>query len=239
MSCAARFLDARQLGLPFPHQPALGREDFIVSTCNTVAGHLIDSWPAWPLGHAAVIIGPSGSGKSHLARVFAARTGVSVLDARSLATSAARAFNDRTRALVVEDVDRGTDEAALLHLFNAMLEADGFVLLTGSVAATRWPLTLPDLVSRVRVLQVAEINQPDDAILPALLGKLFADRQLSVGADALAYLVPRVERSFGAIHTLIEALDRASLSQERAVTVPLIRAILGDFGLSHDEAMKS
>lgn len=162
-----------------------------------------------------------------------------MLDARSLATSAARAFNDRTRALVVEDVDRGTDEAALLHLFNAMLEADGFVLLTGSVAATRWPLTLPDLVSRVRVLQVAEINQPDDAILPALLGKLFADRQLSVGADALAYLVPRVERSFGAIHTLIEALDRTSLSQGRAVTVPLIRAILGDFGLSHDEAMKS
>ncbi len=239
MNRTARFLDARQLSLPLAHQPALGREDFIVSTCNTNAARLVDSWPGWKFGRAAAIIGPAGSGKSHLARAFVARAEAELLDARVLAAATGQIFGGRVKARVIEDVDRGVDEAALLHLFNATIEADGFILLTASIVAARWPFVLPDLVSRVRVIQMAEISEPDDTILPALFGKLFADRQLAVGAEALAYLVPRVERSFGAIHRIVDALDRAALSGGRAITVPLIRAVLEDFGLAHDKAMKS
>ena len=239
MSRAGRFLDVCQLGLPLPHQPALGREDFIVSSCNAAAARLIDDWPHWQFGRAAVIIGPNGAGKSHLARAFARRAGATVAAAHVLVASASLAFGDAAPARVVEDVDRGVDEPALLHLFNATLEAGGFVLMTACTPPARWPLALPDLVSRLRVLQVAEIGAPDDAILPALIGKLFADRQLAVGAEAIAFMLPRIERSYAALHTLVEALDRAALSGARAVTVPLVRAVLAGDATPYDEAMKS
>ena len=239
MSRAGRFLDARQLGLPLPHQPALGREDFVVSACNARAARLIDDWPDWPFGRAAAIVGPTGSGKSHLARAFASRAGAPVHQARTLAALVSSAFDEAAPARVIDDVDRGVDEAALLHLFNATLEADGFVLLTACTPPARWSLALPDLVSRLRVLQVAEIGMPDDAILPALIAKLFADRQLAVGAEAVAYLLARIERSYDAIHAVVEALDRAALSEARAVTIPLIRTVLAEAATPDDEAMKS
>ena len=238
MSRAGRFLDVGQLGLPLRHQPALGREDFIVSACNAQAARLIDDWPNWRFGHAAAIIGPRGSGKSHLARAFAARSGASVWQARALATSAP-AFDQNAPARVIEDRDGGVDEPVLLHFFNAVLEAGGFVLLTAIEPPARWPLALPDLASRLRVLPFAEIGVPDDTILPALIGKLFADRQLNVGAEAITYLLPRIERSYAAIHAVVEALDQAALSEARAVTIPLIRAVLAEAASSCDEAMKS
>lgn len=238
MSRVGRFLDARQFGLPLPRRPALGREDFIVSACNAAAVRLVDDWPNWRFGRAAAIVGPIGCGKSHLARAFALRAGTTVTEARALAHVAARALGEAAPARVIEDVEQGVDEAALLHLFNATLEAGGVVLLTARTPPARWGLALPDLVSRLRLLHLAAIGAPDDALLPALIGKLFADRQLSVGAEAIGYLLPRIERTYEAVHAIVEALDRAALSEARAVTVALIRTVLAGGAAPYDEAMK-
>lgn len=230
MSRAARFLDADQLGLPLGHRPALGREDFIVSACNAAAARLVDDWPDWRFGRAAAIIGPAHSGKSHLARVFAARSGGAMVAASALGEATRGAFDQAAPARVIEDLGAAIDEPALLHLINATLEAGGFLLLTARRPPSLWPLALPDLASRLRLIQVAEIAEPDDALLPALLGKLFADRQLAVGEGAIAYLLPRIERSYAALHAVVEALDRAALREARAVSVPLIRAVLARLG---------
>jgi chromosomal replication initiation ATPase DnaA len=134
-------------------------------------------------------------------------------------------------AVVVEDADRAAeagqaDERALLHLFNLLREAGGHLLLTGRTPPARWPLALPDLRSRLAALPVAALAPPDDAVLEAVIVKLFADRQLRVEPDVVRFLANRIDRSFAAVAEAVASLDRAALEHGRAVTVPLVRSVL-------------
>src|SRR3546814_11282244 len=99
-------------------------------------------------------------------------------------------------------------------------EAGGHLLLTGRTPPARWKIGLPDLASRLRAAPTVAVDGPDDALLSAVLVKLFADRQLRVGTDVVAFVVPRMERSFAAARRLVAALDAASLASRRPVTVP-------------------
>ena len=213
----------RQRTFDWGVRPALGRKDFLVAPCNEAAVAWLDRWPDWP-GPALVIHGPSGSGKSHLAEVWRRRSGAEIVDAADLpqATSAA----ERAAALVIDGLGGPVDERALLHTYNAIAERDGHLLLTASAPPARWPLTLPDLASRLRLAPAAALGLPDDALLGALMLKLFADRQIAVAPEVPAYVVPRIERTFEAVARLVDRLDRAALAESRAVTVPLVRAVL-------------
>ncbi len=205
-------------------RPALGREDFLVAPCNEAAVAWLDRWPDWP-GPALVIHGPPGSGKSHLAEVWRRRSGAEALDASAL-TRAATGGGDAPAALVVDGLGGQIDERALLHTYNGVAERGGHLLLTALAPPALWPLTLPDLVSRLRLAPAAAIGLPDDALLAALMVKLFADRQIAVAPEVPAYVVPRIERTFEAVARLVERLDRAALAEGRPVTVPLVRSVL-------------
>ena len=213
----------RQRTFDWGVRPALGREDFLVAPCNEAAVAWLDRWPDWP-GPALVIHGPSRSGKSHLAEVWRRRSGAEIVEAADLpqVTSAA----GRAAALVIDGLGGPVDERALLHAHNAIAERDGHLLLTAQAPPARWPLTLPDLASRLRLAPAAALGLPDDALLAALMLKLFADRQIAVAPEVPAYVVPRIERTFEAVARLVERLDRAALAEGRAVTVPLVRALL-------------
>jgi chromosomal replication initiation ATPase DnaA len=204
-----------QLALDLPHAASFRRDDFLPSAANETALAMIDAWPRWP-HRVAAIVGPAGSGKSHLAAIWAERAGARIEAAHALG----RADVPRlaTGALVLEDVEQGgVDEAALFHLLNLAKEEDCYVLLT---AARRLDsgFALADLASRLRAVPVAALAPPDDALLAAVLVKLFADRQLTVGEGVVSYLVPRMERSLAAARALVARLDRAALSRGRAVT---------------------
>lgn len=215
-----------QIPLDFGHAPAFAEEDFLVTDCNAEAHGWIDRWPDWP-GFALALTGPAASGKSHLAHLFAARSGGQVLAAAALTVESVPHLAER-KAIALEDADQGVDETALFHLFNLLREVKGWLLLTGREAPSRWGLVLPDLTSRLATLPVTAIGAPDDALLQVLLLKLFADRQLKVGPDVLAYLLPRMERSFLAARALVEEVDAAALAMKRPVTIPLLRDILPD-----------
>jgi len=218
--------DRRQLVLDLPHRPALERDDFLVAPCNADAVGWIDLWPDWP-APALILCGPSGCGKTHLAAVWQARTGALAVDAASLSDAAFAPEGENPHRLV-ENAAQVGDENALLHLYNRIAEQRGTLLLMAESPPARWETGLADLASRLRSAPVAEIGEPDDALLEAVLVKLFADRQLSVGPDVIAYLMPRMERSFAAARSLVARLDSASLSQRRIVTVPLARAVLAE-----------
>ena len=205
-------------------RPALGREDFLVAPCNEAAVAWLDRWPDWP-GPALVIHGPPGSGKSHLAEVWRRRSGAEALDASAL-TQAATGGGDAPAALVVDGLGGRIDERALLHTYNGVAERGGHLLLTALAPPALWPLTLPDLVSRLRLAPAAAIGLPDDALLAALMVKLFADRQIAIAPEVPAYVVPRIERTFEAVARLVERLDRAALAEARPVTVPFVRSVL-------------
>ncbi|RMD88740.1 MAG: chromosomal replication initiator DnaA, partial [Alphaproteobacteria bacterium] len=191
----------RQLPLPLPSRPALGRGDFFVSPANAAALAALDDWRNWPDGRLA-LIGPEGAGKSHLAAVWARETGARVLPADELDAATIAAEIARDRPLALEDADRlagdAEGERALFHLLNLCREARRPLLLTARGAPAKWPVTLPDLASRLQAISLARLAPPDDALLAAVLVKLFADRQIRTGPELVTWLARRIDRSFAA-----------------------------------------
>ena len=214
-----------QLILDLGHRPALGEADFLVAPCNQTAIQWLDRWPDWP-APALTLQGPPGCGKTHLARVFAARSHAPIIEAPRLATDAVPGLLGRVGACVVDDADRAAAEP-LLHLYNLVAERRGTMLLTAPEPPARWPDLLPDLRSRLAAAPVVSVEAPDDALLAALLVKLFADRQLAVSEEVVLFLLRHMERSFEAARRLVAELDTAALRERRAITIPLARAVLG------------
>jgi len=213
-----------QLPLDLGHRPALGRADFLVAPSNAAAVAWLDRWPDWP-APALALSGPPGSGKSHLARVFAARAGASIIDPALLVTERVPALIAGAAAAVVDEAERAA-EAPLLHLYNLLAERRGHLLIVSRAAPARWAIALADLRSRLVAAPSVAVVAPDEALIGALLVKLFADRQLAVGEEVLAYLARHLERSFIAAQRAVAALDAAALAEHRRITVPLARRML-------------
>ncbi len=214
----------RQLALGLPHRAAMGREDFLVGASNAAALAAIEGWPDWPYG-VLLLLGPEGSGKSHLAEIWRTRTQGQALDAADLREADVPALA-RHRALVLENCGKGVDETALFHLVNEIERAGHSLLVTSRTEPATWGLDLRDLRSRLSRLPAVRLGAPDEELLEALLVKLFADRQVSVEPGTLRYIVPRLERSFAAVNALVAELDRIAIEEKRPVTRALAARIL-------------
>lgn len=214
-----------QLTLELPHRAAQGAEDFLVSGCNEAAVLAIDRWPDWP--HTAMAVtGPPGSGKSHLVNVWQARSGAIVLRAAELREDSASRLGGY-RAFAIEDIDHGiADEQALFHILNMATEQRLSVLLTSRQAPGELAIALPDLRSRLRAAPLISIARPDEALLRALLVKLFADRQLAVEPHVVSYLALRIERSTEAAQRAVAEADRLALASRRRVTRAVVAEVL-------------
>jgi chromosomal replication initiation ATPase DnaA len=216
----------RQLPLDLALDPRFGREDFLVGTSNEAAFEAIERWPEWP-APVLMLVGPEGSGKSHLAAIWAQVSRADTLSARYLGRRSPASFAT-CKALVLEDADvDGLAEASLFHLMNIFRDSGAALLITARRRPDLWGLATPDLLSRLRLAPVAEIHPPDDALLRALIVKLFIDRQLIVDTNVVEYVLARIERSFAAVAATVDALDREALALGRRVTRPVAAQVLG------------
>jgi chromosomal replication initiation ATPase DnaA len=216
----------RQLALALDHAESYAREDFLAGPCNEGALGLIDGWPDWP-ANAIALVGPEGSGKTHLATIWAAASGARVISAHGLSEAGLRPAL-ATGALVIEDGAAATDERALFHLINLAREENAFLLFTARTAPTIWPVTIPDVASRLRALPVVTLAAPDDAMLRGVIVKLAADRQLALDEAVVSYLSTHIERSFAAARAAVIALDNEALRRGRAPTRALAADLFGD-----------
>lgn len=215
-----------QLPLDLAPVPRYGRDEFLVSGSNAAAFTLLDRWPDWP-DRVLLLLGPEGAGKSHLAAMWAARAGARVLPARDLAGAD---LPEVVRTpLLIDDADRaGHAEAPLFHLLNLARTGAASVLLTARTEPGAWGLRTADLVSRLRLAPAVPIEAPDDALVRAVLVKLFADRQLLVDESVVGYLVAHLDRSLGAARAAVDRLDRTALALNRRVTRPMtVRVVEG------------
>ena len=222
-----------QLALDFPHRPSLGREDFLVSPCNQEAVASVEQWPQWAY-FALCIYGPKGSGKTHLANVFASRIAnlthfpykIPFIRAEQLNIDKSHRLFETNRCLVVENLENLRDEEALFHLYNMYRDEGGNILFTSEAAPARLNFRLPDLRSRMNIVPAVEIREPDDELLSALLVKLFVDRQIMPAPELIGYLLRNMRRSFEFARRLVAEIDNISLARKRAVSLPIAKEAL-------------
>jgi chromosomal replication initiation ATPase DnaA len=223
----------RQLALALHHSESFAREDFLTGPSNEAALRLVRGWPDWP-GRMAVLVGPEGSGKSHLAAIWAEQSGARFLAARSLGGSDPPAAL-ATGALVVEDLAPGRfDETALFHLLNLAREEGASMLFTSRSAPAGWSVALKDLASRLRAVPAVALQPPDDALLRAVIVKLFGDRQLAVEESLVGYLAARIERSFAAARAAVARLDAEAMRRQRPLTRALAAEVMRDSGTNFE-----
>ncbi|WP_262297811.1 DnaA ATPase domain-containing protein [Microvirga sesbaniae] len=216
----------KQLAFDLPLDPRFGAEDFLVSPSNEQAYGLIESWPDWP-DTILLLVGPRGSGKSHLASIWATNARAWTIDASGITQDKVPHLVSNG-ALAIEDMDRGErDEAALFHLLNLAREKKASLLITCETPPDRWSLRTPDLLSRLRLAPSVSLEAPDDALLKAVLVKLFVDRQLVVDTSVVDYIALRIERSLAKASELVALLDREALSRGRRVSRTIAAEILG------------
>ena len=214
-----------QLTFDLPRHQAFGRGDYFVSDANAAAFAWINRWPGWP-SPVLILHGAQGGGKTHLAHLWCERAVATLISGRSLARTHIERILDRSViGIAVDDADQAPD-IALLHLFNACVEVRGHLLLTSRQAPGSWRPAIPDLGSRLRAVPAVRIEPPDDALLGAVLVKHFADRQVRVGPQVIAYLVSHMNRSLAAAAEIVAQLDHAALLRQSAITIRMAAGVL-------------
>lgn len=210
----------RQLRLKLRRPASYARSDFVTGPSNAHALAALDAWPGWHTGCLA-LVGPVGSGKTHLARDWAARADAITLDRLDPAVAHAPG-----RPVLLEDVDLGVDDEALFHLINMAAHEGGGLLLTAKSAPVAWPAALPDLRSRLNAMPVALIEEPDDVVLEGVLRKFFKARSIRPPKEVFPYLLRRMERSIPAAREIVKRLDEAADDEQRPISRALARQIL-------------
>ncbi len=195
-----------QIALPFDWPAPEVAESFIVTAANRAAADGVDSPARWPV-KAAILTGPRKSGRSLLGRIFAAKTGGTLIDDAELHR-----------------------EADIFHRWNSAQEERRPLLIVSLLAPPEWKVRLPDLGSRLAATPVFTIGEPDDLLASMLLQKLFARRGLQVAPETLSYIVTRIERSYIALMRIVDRLDDLAMSRHRAVTIKLAREGLEQMG---------
>ncbi len=210
-------------------KPNLSRSAFVVSPSNAAAVEAVDAWPAWREG-ALALVGPAGSGKSHLAAAWATRAKATIVSA---------AVNADTLAAVEgpvlwEDADLSPHGETLFHLINIAARPGGGLLATARTPPSQWRTDVPDLRSRLNALPVALLQEPDDAVLHGALLKFFKERRIRPSDELLAYLVRRIERSIPKALEIVAKLDETASACGRPVSRALARQVLEDASASQD-----
>jgi chromosomal replication initiation ATPase DnaA len=220
-------VEPRQLAFTLPHSESLTRDNFLEGPANAAGLALVDGWPEWP-NRIMLLVGPEGSGKSHLAAIWAEAAGARSIPAHAL-TPIAVPGALATGALVVEDLNPpDVDERALFHLMNLAREDGAYVLITARLPPSTFQVELRDLRSRLRAAPAVSLLPPDDQLFRALIIKFCADRQLAVDETVVSYLASRIERSYAAARRTVELLDSEALRLGRPVTRALAADLLRD-----------
>lgn len=217
----------QQMPMPLALPVRLTRAEFKTAPCNAAALAMLEQGD-WPQGKL-VLTGPEGSGKTHLLHVWAGARDAVLMDAKVLGAADIAAIAAQG-AVAIDDASQAAghkaNETALFHLHNLLAAQGGQLLLAARAPARDWGIVLPDLASRLQAAAHIGLGAPDDALLAAVLDKLFTDRQLNIPDTLIPFLLARMTRSLAAAQRLVAQLDAESMSRKKPVTVKLAADVM-------------
>lgn len=206
-----------QLPLKLAPAPRFSRSDFTVTTSNRSAFSFVENWPHWP-AKRLLVIGTEGSGKTHLAHIWAEKTGAHFVEAESLTVETA-VKPGREAAYVLENVQSAKSERAVFHFLNMVAQQHGWLLVTAEREPAQTVFRLPDLRSRLNGMPRCLLAPPDETLLTAVLEKLFEDRQIAPDPVIIGYIVKRIDRTLLRAQKVVEAVDQIALAKREPVNL--------------------
>ena len=220
----------QQLPLLLEHRRLLGREDFLVASANMEAVEWIDAYPDWGDVMAVVVVGDEGAGKTHISWLFSEKTGSRVYDVAEIAGELFSDIVPMNSALVIDNVDRAIGdmmlEENLFHIINYAVECNTRLFLTSGRRFLELNFALNDLKTRLVSFPVANLYEPDDEFLKALLVKQFLERDMIVAPGVVEYIVRHIPRNTRAVKHIVEEADVLSIEEQHRVTIPFIKKIV-------------
>jgi len=187
---------------------------FVHGVSNAEAVTALADMAGWA-NNILAIIGPKGSGKTHLGHIWAAEHDAISLDGGD---GFVPRKDYRGRALWVDNAS-SADEYTLFTLINLTITGElQALLLSDQNMPVEWNVQLPDLHSRLKNVQTARLQEPDTDLLSAIITKLFMDRGLKVSDSLIDYLLVHADRSVDSLRNLIHAMDKQAAIEKVNVT---------------------
>ena len=223
-----------------------GLENFFISGSNELVVEVIKNWKIWP-EKRLILLGESGSGKSHLVDFWARESNGRTVSIFDIYDDNMIDFS-QNKALIIEDIDelkayktvkKEIIEEKLFHLINATAHASCYLMITSSSPVLSWKIKLPDLLSRLMSMTIAELLPPDDQLLMAILLKQFDDRQIIVTPEFIVFVSKRINRTYESISNFVDAIDQLTLKHKRDITIPIAREILDSLHKNHIGVLKN
>lgn len=210
-----------QFLIDFNNKAVFAEHDFFVNDANIKPLNFIHQWPHWgshPMSSVLYLYGEEGSGKTHLANIWAKLSNAIFADAKNLEFARSN--------VIIDNLNTICDQEKFFHMINYIVNSGFFMLITSNKTIDELEVTLPDLKSRLNAANYIKIESLDEDLLKMILLKQISDKQIMVEPEALDYACARIERSYTTIKNLVEQLNVASLNKQRKITIPFIRQIL-------------
>ena len=224
-----------QLSLNLKKKGIYEKDDFLVSSSNKVAYKLVNSWPEWR-SRKIIIFGDSGTGKTHLSKIWQKNTSAIILNLNQLKKIKFESFFKKKNIFIIENIsdffdkinnkEKNNLEKQLLHFYNLIEEKKGYLLLTSLIAPKLWKISLPDLKSRILSSIAVKIKKPNDQLLSSVLVKLFVDKQILIDKKIIKFIVYRSERSFANLENIVNKIDKQSLITKKKININFVKKLI-------------
>lgn len=224
-----------QLSLNLKKKGIYEKDDFLVSSSNKEAYKLVNSWPEWR-SRKIIIFGDSGTGKTHLSKIWQKNTSAIILNLNQLKKIKFESFFKKKNIFIIENIsdffdkinnkEKNNLEKQLLHFYNLIEEKKGYLLLTSLIAPKLWKISLPDLKSRILSSIAVKIKKPNDQLLSSVLIKLFVDKQILIDKKIIKFIVYRSERSFANLENIVNKIDKQSLITKKKININFVKKLI-------------